>query len=86
MRTENGQGASCTQLQAVAATEILHDITLSDEIKNMRQHLREMADYYLLETEDSSSYKHSVYSTYMILDNFLTKVEEYRKKEEVSQG
>jgi len=80
MRNQKDECATALS-QAETATEILNDIIMSDEISTMRQNLRLMTDYYLLETEDSARKKHEVYSTHMVLDNFLTKVEEYRIKD-----
>jgi hypothetical protein len=72
MRTENGLSASAHP--PVTPEQLISDIILSDEISTMRQHIRAMADSYLL-SEDETDYRQKVFSTYMVLDTFLAKTE-----------
>jgi hypothetical protein len=58
--------------------ELVKDIILSDELPRMRQHLREMADAFLLSDEDAN-YRREVYDTYANLDHFLARTEAYVK-------
>lgn len=58
--------------------ELVHDIILSDELPRMRQHLREMADAFLLSDEDAN-FRREVYATYANLDHFLARTEAYVK-------
>ena len=65
----------------ITSDDLVTDIILSDELPRMRQHLRVMADAYLL-SEDEPHYRHNVFSTYMNLDNFLEKAELLRRKKD----
>jgi hypothetical protein len=67
-------GAIGTTLGALSPEEILNDVIHSDDPQRLRQHLRCMADAYLL-TEDEAGYRHSVFATYMVLDAMLSKIE-----------
>lgn len=60
---------------AISAESIIQDLILTDDLKKMRCHLRDLADSYLL-SEDDPAYRRSVYSTYMALDTLLLKIEQ----------
>ena len=62
----------------MTAEELVMDIIHSDELPVMRQHLREMADAFLL-TDEDAEYRRKVFDTYANLDNFLAKTEAYAK-------
>jgi hypothetical protein len=67
-----------TQVPAVTPEQLVADIILSDELPTMRQHLREMAEAFLLTDEDAET-RHRVYGTYANLDRFLARTEVYVK-------
>jgi len=68
-------------IPAITAEELVKDVILSDELPTMRQHLREMADAFLL-TDEVGEYRHKVYCTYMNLDHFLAGAERLAKFQE----
>lgn len=78
MRDTFGQSAICTKLPATTAEGLLKDITTLSDLPVLRQHLRAMADSYLL-SEDEAEYRKSVFESYIDLDNFLEKVESLSK-------
>lgn len=69
MRTNDEQSPKAT-----TALEIIESILATDKPENIRKHLREMVDSYLL-AENEANYRESIYATYMNLDKFLCKAE-----------
>ena len=64
--------------ELITADKLVKDIIMSDELPTMRQHLREMADAFLLTDEDAET-RRRVYDTYANLDHFLVKAEQYAR-------
>lgn len=63
----------------ITADDLVKDIIMSDDLPTMRQHLRDMADAFLLSDEEGD-FRKRVYSTYMNLDNFLARTEQYARQ------
>lgn len=80
MHDTDGQCAAA-QLPALTPDELVADIIKSDELPIMRQHLREMADAFLL-TDEDAEYRRRVYCTYANLDHFLSRTESFVKSQE----
>ena len=69
MRATNDESAIGT-IPAISANEVIERLIMSDDLTNMRQNLRAMADAYLL-SEDDTRFRQEVYSTYQDLDRIL---------------
>lgn len=61
---------------SISLEQIHPDLIQSDEIQAMRSHLREMIDSFLL-SEDTSDLRRDVYSTFLSLDAYLNRVNEF---------
>lgn len=79
MRTQTDE-CSTALIPAEKATNLINTLLVVDDPTLLRQHLRAMADSYLL-SEDENRYRHDVYSSYMALDNLLEKIEIELRKE-----
>jgi hypothetical protein len=60
----------------ITAEDLVKDIIMSDQLPRMREHLREMADAFVLSDFDPV-FRRTVYSTYYNLDHFLAQTEQY---------
>jgi hypothetical protein len=63
----------------ITAEDLVKDIIMSDQLPRMREHLREMADAFVLSDFDPV-FRRTVYSTYYNLDHFLAQTEQYVKQ------
>lgn len=63
----------------ITADDLVKDIIMSDQLPRMREHLREMADAFVLSDFDPV-FRRTVYSTYYNLDHFLAQTEQYVKQ------
>jgi hypothetical protein len=70
-----------TTNEVPTSEQIVEGLLRADELPTMRQHLRVMADTYLLQ-EDESHYRRQVFESYMALDIMLKKVEMLSPKRE----
>jgi len=63
-------------ISAEKALELVEEVASYADIPYMRTHLRKMIDSFLLSKEDHEfNYKQNVYTTFAVLDTFLSKIE-----------
>jgi hypothetical protein len=67
-----------TKLPVITPESLLQDIMTLSDLSTLRQHLRAMADAYVL-SDDEGTYRKPVYCSYIELDNFLVNVESLSK-------
>jgi hypothetical protein len=65
--------------KVITPEDLVKDIIMSDQLPRMREHLREMADAFVLSDFDPT-FRRLVYSTYYNLDHFLAQTEQYVKQ------
>ena len=64
--------------KALTAEQILRDAVEIDDLCILRNHLRELADHYLLYTEDNPDDRQNIYASFMVLDTHLQRLQDYK--------